>query len=190
MNLCGPFLSHYALFGVSRESLLGKASEGGVNSRGWGFRVLWPEVGQCGWSSHKRQGFLCELQPSLSEAVSDEGSVIEGWLGLPVFRFSHHPPLSGQDHEFLFSLGNGSLSDAPVQTGSDLDLRMLLRWSRKWQCTPVFLPGKSQGQRSLVGYSPRGHKESDTIEWLNRKSLWAEGSRGIHDDSGKPDNLP
>ena len=29
---------------------------------------------------------------------------------------------------------------------------------------PVFLPGESQGQRSLVGYSPRGCKESDTTE--------------------------
>ena len=35
---------------------------------------------------------------------------------------------------------------------------------RKWQPTPVFLPGKSHGQRSLAGYSPEGHKESDTIE--------------------------
>ena len=31
-------------------------------------------------------------------------------------------------------------------------------WRRKWQPTPVFLPGKSYGQRSLVGYSPWGHK--------------------------------
>jgi len=31
-------------------------------------------------------------------------------------------------------------------------------WRRKWQPTPVFLPGESHGQRSLVGYSPRGHK--------------------------------
>ena len=30
--------------------------------------------------------------------------------------------------------------------------------------TPVFLPGISQGQRSLTGYSPRGQKDSDTIE--------------------------
>ena len=34
----------------------------------------------------------------------------------------------------------------------------------QWQPTPVCLPGKSHGQRSLVGYSPRGHKESDTTE--------------------------
>ena len=37
-------------------------------------------------------------------------------------------------------------------------------WRRKWQLTPVFLPGKSQGQRSLAGYSPWGCKESDMTE--------------------------
>ena len=40
-------------------------------------------------------------------------------------------------------------------------------WSRKWQPTPVFLPGKFHGQRSLVGYSPWGHKELDTTEQLS-----------------------
>ena len=33
--------------------------------------------------------------------------------------------------------------------------------SSKWQSTPVFLPGESHGQRSLMGYSPMGCKESD-----------------------------
>ena len=37
-------------------------------------------------------------------------------------------------------------------------------WKRKWQPTPVFLPGKVHGQRSLVGYSPWGFKELDTTE--------------------------
>ena len=37
-------------------------------------------------------------------------------------------------------------------------------WRREWQSTPVFLPGKSRGQRSLVGCSPQGNKESDTTE--------------------------
>ena len=41
-------------------------------------------------------------------------------------------------------------------------------WRRKWQPTPVFLPGKPHRQRSLAGYSPWGHKESDTIEGLNK----------------------
>ena len=38
---------------------------------------------------------------------------------------------------------------------------------RKWQPTPVFLPGESHGQWNLVGYSPWGHKESDTTEQLH-----------------------
>ena len=37
-------------------------------------------------------------------------------------------------------------------------------WRRKWQPTPVFLPGKSHGPRSLVGYHPWGGKESDMTE--------------------------
>ena len=37
-------------------------------------------------------------------------------------------------------------------------------WSRKSQPAPVFLPGKFHGQRSLAGYSPWGHKQSDTTE--------------------------
>ena len=41
-----------------------------------------------------------------------------------------------------------------------------ITWRRKWQSTPVLLPGKSHGQRSLVGYSPWGRKESDMTERL------------------------
>ena len=37
-------------------------------------------------------------------------------------------------------------------------------WRRVWQPTTVFLPGESHGQRSLTGYSPWGHKESDMTE--------------------------
>ena len=41
---------------------------------------------------------------------------------------------------------------------------------RKWQPTPVSLPGEFHGQRILMGYSPWGHKELDMTEW---PSLWA-----------------
>ena len=40
-------------------------------------------------------------------------------------------------------------------------------WGKAWQPTPVFLPGKSHGWRSLVDYSPWGRKESDTTERLH-----------------------
>ena len=44
-------------------------------------------------------------------------------------------------------------------------------WRRKWQLTPVFLPRESQGQRSLVDYSPWGCKELDTTEHTHRPLL-------------------
>ena len=37
-------------------------------------------------------------------------------------------------------------------------------WRRSWQPIPVFMSGEAHGQRSLVAYSPWGHKELDTIE--------------------------
>ena len=37
-------------------------------------------------------------------------------------------------------------------------------WRREWKPTPVFLPGEFHGQKSLVGYSPKGRKELDTTE--------------------------
>ena len=40
-------------------------------------------------------------------------------------------------------------------------------WRRQWHPTPVLLPGKSHGQRSLVGCSPWGCEESDTTERLH-----------------------
>ena len=40
-------------------------------------------------------------------------------------------------------------------------------WRSKWQPTPVLLPGEPHGRRSLVGYSPRGRKESGTTERLH-----------------------
>jgi len=44
-------------------------------------------------------------------------------------------------------------------------------WRKKWQPTPVFLPGKFPGWRSLAGYSPWGCKESDMTERLRFTSL-------------------
>ena len=52
-----------------------------------------------------------------------------------------------------------------------IDYNLVSFWRRKWQPTPVFLPGKSHGWRSLAGYSPWDHKESDTTEWLHISSI-------------------
>ena len=42
---------------------------------------------------------------------------------------------------------------------TSLSFFTLMHWKRTWLPTPVFLPGEFHGQRSLVGYSPWGHKE-------------------------------
>ena len=46
-----------------------------------------------------------------------------------------------------------------------------INWKKKWQPTPVFLPGKSHGWRSLAGYSPWDHKESDMTEWITLHNI-------------------
>ena len=57
------------------------------------------------------------------------------------------------------------------------------RWRRKWQPTPVFLPGKSHGQRSLAGYSPWGSKELDMamhtgLGWVSSRNGPVGGTQG------------
>ena len=54
-------------------------------------------------------------------------------------------------------------------------------WRREWQPTPVLLPGEFHGQRSLAGYSPWDHKESDTTEQLtvSLSPLIIKGSRRV-----------
>ena len=60
------------------------------------------------------------------------------------------------------------VKNSPANVGDARDAGSIPRSGRSleedWQPTPVFLPGESHGQRTLVGYSPLGHKESDTTE--------------------------
>ena len=61
-------------------------------------------------------------------------------------------------------------------------------WRRKWQPTPVFLPGKSHGQRNLAGYSPFGRKESGTTEHArtsNEKGVWVMRCQQKHSTFGE-----
>ena len=57
------------------------------------------------------------------------------------------------------------VKNPPANAGDARDA-CSISWRRKWQPTAVFLPGKSHGQRSLEGYSPWGHNESDPTEQL------------------------
>ena len=69
---------------------------------------------------------------------------------------------------------------------------------RQWQPTLVLLPGKPHGQRSLVGYIPWGHKESDTTERLHFHFYALEKDMATHSSilawripgTGEPGGLP
>ena len=78
----------------------------------------------------------------------------------------------------IMGFPGGSDSKASAYSAGDLGFKPSVRkipWRRKWQPTPVLLPGKFHGWRSLVGYNPRGHKESDTTEQLHFPwEDWAE----------------
>ena len=65
-----------------------------------------------------------------------------------------------------FPGGSVIIKNLPTNAGDTGDLGSIHELGRhpgwrNWQPIPVFLPGKSHGQRSLVGYSPWGHKEWD-----------------------------
>ena len=65
--------------------------------------------------------------------------------------------------------GSAMLKNPPANAGDTRDASSIpgfgrFPWSRKWQPAPLFLPGKSHGQRCLAGYSPWGRKEVDKTE--------------------------
>ena len=66
--------------------------------------------------------------------------------------------------DFIFL---GSKITADGDCSHEIKRHLLLGWRRQWHPTPVLLPGKSHGWRSLVGCRPRGHEESNTTERLH-----------------------
>ena len=61
-------------------------------------------------------------------------------------------------------------------------------WRRKWQPSPVFLPGESHAQRSLMGYSPWGRKELDTTELLTHTHRKEEQTNSVIKKERKEEN--
>ena len=66
---------------------------------------------------------------------------------------------------------------------TSLSLFTFMHWRRKWQPTPVFLPGESQGQGSLVGLCLWGHTESDTTEVTQQQQQQHLTQNNIFQDS-------
>ena len=117
---------------------------------------------------------LCTLTVNVSN-VPYQKSVNHGPIQPPVFVNQVLLEYSQLFSMAAFPLGfpGGSVVKNPPANAADTkDTSSIpgagrFPWRRKWQPTPVFLPGKSHGQKSLVGYSPWGRKESDTTEQLS-----------------------
>ena len=111
-------------------------------------------------------------QASLSMGIH-QARILE-WVALPSFRGSSQP----RDWTFVFCgscIAGGFFTTEPLGKPSlwnlgicdwvtSLSLFTFMRWRRKWQPTPVFLPGESQGLGSLVGCRLWGRTELDMTE--------------------------
>ena len=100
--------------------------------------------------------------------TGSSGRWVQGRLqGCPVTD----PPLPDSWIHSSFSVAQRLKRLPAMQETWVRSLGAKIPWRRKWQTTPVFLPGDSHGRRGLVGYSPRGRKESDTTEQFHLLSL-------------------
>ena len=111
----------------------------------------------------------CSLSDSSVHGILQAG-ILE-WVAIPFSRRSSRL----EDQTWVscieggfFTIGEAHANVAPASNvGDSFDpwIRKI-PWRRKWLPSPVFLPGKFHGQRSLAGYSPWGRRESDMTEQL------------------------
>ena len=128
----------------------------------------WPK-----WLSHSTYKLIRE-NPKMGQCKQSmrfslpEVSLLCGWWVTSVPWSHPEGQAYGSPNRFITSPGKGSHRGRLCgRTGKNCFYYPALPCRRKWHPTLVFLPAKSHGQRSLVGYSQWGHKESDTTEQLS-----------------------
>ena len=109
----------------------------------------------------KSEREVAQLCLTLSDPMdcSLPGSSVHGTLQSRILNWVVMP--SSKESGRLQSMGSRRVRHG---LATSLSLFTFMHWRRKWQPTPVFLPGESQGRRSLVGCSLWGRTESDTTE--------------------------
>ena len=147
-------------------------SEGG-EEHSWCLHPLWidPDVCQHPFRSQPEGSW-----PVLQSHVPPSAYLLQQCCG-PAWS----PGPQGDSAASVLGILDGNMvKNLPSDTGDARERRFSpligkIPWRRKWQPTPVFLPGKFHGRRSLVGYSPQGHKESDMTDDGARKKQTAPG---------------
>ena len=108
----------------------------------------------------KRFPFVCLFKKFYWSIVDLQGCVSFRCMAkLFGYRYTHIRGFPDGSAGKEFTCDAGDTGDVGSIPGSGRPPR-----GRTWQPTPVFLPGESHGLQSLVGYSPKGHTESDTTE--------------------------
>ena len=116
-----------------------------------------------------------DVQNSLLDSVGDgEGN------GTPLQYSCLENPMDGG----AWQAAVHGVVKSQIQLSNFTFIFTFMHWRRKWQPTPVFLPGESQGQESLVGCSPWGHTELDTTEATQQQQLQREGEGGMIWENG------
>ena len=106
----------------------------------------------------------CSFSVIIKEIKKQLNNILVSWLEKAMA--SHSSTLSWkipwtEEPGRLQSMGSGRVGHG---WATSLLLFTFMHWRRKWQPTPVFLPGESQGQGSLVGCRLWGRTESNTTE--------------------------
>ena len=120
-----------------------------------------------GWFPLGLTGLISLLSKGLSKVFSSTTVRKHQFLGTqPSFREGNGTPLQYSCLENPMDGGLQSMGSLRVRHdwATSLSLFTFMHWRRKWQPTPVFLPGESQGQGRLVGCRLWGRTESDTTE--------------------------
>ena len=134
---------------------------------------FWRDVGDTGDSC----SFLWLLKFWIKDSIVQRTSLIQ----------QHLPCISMVSFNcfILFKPGQGLVAGFRAVSSAHVFWRdywwsIWFCWRRKPQSTPVFVPGKSQGQRRLGGYSSRDRKESDTLSNETTEFGFAEKSCDSH----------
>ena len=103
--------------------------------------------------------YLCCIHKTRSSLVLSYTQIGEG-NGTPLQHSCLENPMDGG----AWWAAVHGVAKSRTRLSDFLSLFTFVHWKRKWQPTPVFLPGESQGRGSLVGCRLWSHTESDTTE--------------------------
>ena len=127
------------------------------------------------------------LTPTELSSQAGKSSISSRQLAVPVSQWWFQtltqlpalPPVTALPELVGFPGGSSSQESARNACRFNPWVRKI-PWRRKWQLIPVFLPGESNGQRSLVGYSPWSHQELDTTKAIRHAQISGSHSSELY----------